>query len=311
MNTEVFPVAAGNPVYSGSMIPEIWSPKLLYKFYRATVFAEIANTDYEGEIANKGDTVHIRTTPDIVINDYEDGQSLDYQQPEPNTVDLLIDKGKYWAWKDTYVTRKQADYNYVDDWTSDASIQMRVNIDRGILADVYADAASANSGATAGAISESFDLGATGAPLALTRDNVIDFIQDLGTVLDENDVPEEGRWAVFPSWVVNLIGKSDLKDASLTGDSVSVLRNGRVGMIDRFTIYRSNQLSTTTDGSYTPTNVIAGHPAALTFASQLTENEGPFKHPNFFGDFYRGLQVYGYEVLKGQAMCHGYVRKSG
>jgi len=33
---------------SGNYIPEIWSGKLLEKFYEATVFAHISNTDYEG-----------------------------------------------------------------------------------------------------------------------------------------------------------------------------------------------------------------------------------------------------------------------
>ena len=39
-----FPVDAG---YTGSkFIPEIWSGKLQVKFYKSTVFGEIANTDY-------------------------------------------------------------------------------------------------------------------------------------------------------------------------------------------------------------------------------------------------------------------------
>jgi len=33
---------------SGTYIPEIWSGKLIEKFYLATVFAAISNTDYEG-----------------------------------------------------------------------------------------------------------------------------------------------------------------------------------------------------------------------------------------------------------------------
>jgi hypothetical protein len=37
-----------NPAYSGVFIPEIWSGKLLEKFYSATVLAAISNTDYEG-----------------------------------------------------------------------------------------------------------------------------------------------------------------------------------------------------------------------------------------------------------------------
>ena len=40
------PSAAGYPAYSGTFIPEIWSGKLVEKFYDATVFGDIANTDY-------------------------------------------------------------------------------------------------------------------------------------------------------------------------------------------------------------------------------------------------------------------------
>ena len=40
--------ASGTPQYSGTFIPEVWSTKLLVKFYAATVLAAICNTDYEG-----------------------------------------------------------------------------------------------------------------------------------------------------------------------------------------------------------------------------------------------------------------------
>ena len=49
-----------SPAYSGIFIPAIWSGKLIEKFYNATVLAAIANTDYEGEIKNYGDTINIR-----------------------------------------------------------------------------------------------------------------------------------------------------------------------------------------------------------------------------------------------------------
>ena len=60
-----------NPAYSGTFIPELWSGKMLEKFYSATVLAAISNTDYEGEISEKGDKVIIRQTPTITIRDYE------------------------------------------------------------------------------------------------------------------------------------------------------------------------------------------------------------------------------------------------
>jgi hypothetical protein len=304
-----FPVDTGVPTHAGTMIPEVWAGKLLVKFYEATVFGEIANTDYEGEIKGQGDTVHIRTTPDITISTYVKGQKLVHQQPEPNVVDLLIDKGEYWSFIAQYVDKAQADYDFVNDWTSDASSQMKIKIDSGILGDIYADAHAGNKGATAGAKSGSVDLGTTGASIALTKANVLDYIVDMGTVLDEQNAPEEGRWLVMPPWACGMIKKSELHDASISGDGTSMLRNGRIGMIDRFTIYRSNQLATTVDGADTPTNMVFGHKSGLTFASQLTENEGPMKHPDYFGDYYRGLQVFGYKVAKAESVGHFYAKR--
>lgn len=40
-----YPVASGTPSLSGSFIPTIWSKKLQVKYYAATVFGDIANTD--------------------------------------------------------------------------------------------------------------------------------------------------------------------------------------------------------------------------------------------------------------------------
>ena len=93
-----YPIAAASvvsPAYSGTFIPQIWSSKLIEKFYAATVLSAISNTDYEGEIKGQGDLVKIRTTPTLIINDYTSGQTLTNQRPASSVVELLIDKGKY------------------------------------------------------------------------------------------------------------------------------------------------------------------------------------------------------------------------
>ncbi len=304
----VTPVAAGIVSHSGNLTPEIWSGKTLVKFYTATVFADISNTDYEGEIKDAGDTVHIRTIPDITINDYFIGQDLKYERPETPIVDLLIDKGKSYALAINDVEKLQSDIAYVEKWTDDAGEQLAIAIDKGILADIYPDAAAANSGSTAGKVSGELDMGATGAPVNLDKTNILDYIVDMGTVLDENDIPQTQRWVVLTALFCGMIKKSDLKDASLAGDGTSIMRNGRMGAIDRFTLYSSNQVATTVEGAKTAYNCIFGHPAALTFASQLVKNE-TLKNPWDFGDLLRGLQVYGYKVIKDQAMGHFYAVK--
>jgi len=299
--------APGVPQLSGITIPEIWSTNLLVKFYEATVFNAIANSDYEGEIQAMGDTVHIQTTPDITINDYVKGQELDYENPEPGQIDLDINKAKTWSFVVNNVDKFQSNYDIQDDWARDGSEKMKISIDTSILASVYADVAATNTGATAGKISGDIDLGSVGSPLALTKSNIIDEINRWSQVLTEQDVPETDRYCVIPASAVQRISSSDFRQVQITGDEVSIARNGRVGMIGGFTIYQSNLIDTVTDGADNVFNMIFGHKSALTFASSLVEHD-TIPNPKGFGVLNRGLQVYGYKVIKPEAMGHVYAK---
>ena len=309
----VYPVATGAPDFSSTgtskFIPQIWSTKLIIKFYLSTVFGEISNTDYEGSISKFGDKVIIRTVPDTTIGTYVKNQKLNYEQPESASVELNIDKGKYFAFACDNVDKRQADINFVEKWSDDAAQQMKIAIDYDVLNNVYTGAVAANKGANAGAISGGYNMGVTGTPVALSKTNVLDTIVDAGSVLSEQNVPETGRWMVVPGWMANLIKKSDLKDASLTGDAVSPLRNGRIGIIDTFTLYISNNYASVTDGSDTCYNILFGTNHAITFAAQMTDME-TLPNPDTFGQLIRGLNVYGYEVLKGEALGVVYAKKA-
>ncbi len=291
--------------YSGVYIPEIWSGKLVEKFYAATVFGEIANTDYEGEISGMGDQVNIRTVPDITITDYEIGDVLTYQQPASANVTLLIDQGKYFAFRIDDVEKHQTDLQLMNDWADDASQQMKITVDTDILLDtgkgLLPDVPAENQGATAGVISTDINLGDGTTPVALTTANILNTIVDLGIVLDEQNVPESGRWLILDAKAIGLIKKSDLKDASLAGDGTSILRNGRVGMIDRFTIFLSNNVPRGV-GAGNAIIGYAGHKSALTFASQFTNME-TLRAESTFGDLMRGLNVFGYETIKPEALA--------
>lgn len=303
----VYPAASGvRNIGSTTMkyIPTIYSGKMLVKFYTNTVFGAIANTDYEGEIKAQGDKVEIRALPDITINTHRKGMTLTYEQPEATAVSLDIDQGKTWSFATNIVEDAQTDIkDYAEKWGDVAQKQMKIQIDSDILGNVYTDAHASNSGASSGAIAGDIELGTDGGTsVTLAKTDVLEKIVDCGQILDEQDVPEEGRWMVIPAWMSSLILKSDLKDASLAGDGTSILRNGRLGMIDTFTLYKSNQLATSTDGaSATCTFILFGTRHGITFASQIVENEN-LKNPNAFGTLFRGLQVYGYKVVKPEAL---------
>ena len=290
---------------SGTYIPEIWSGKLIQKFYTATVFGSICNTDYEGEISAMGDKVKIRTVPDIVIRDYEIGQGLTYDRYRSDNVELLIDKGKYWGFNVNKVEEKQADIKYVSKWAEDASEQLKINIDGSILAAIPADPDADNMGATAGKIAGNVNLGAAGtnggSAVSLSRTTIVDKLVECGQVLTEQNVPVTNRWVVIPAWASTRIKISELKDASLSGDGNSMLRNGRIGRIDHFEIFVSNNISPVMEGTEPLYNLPFGHKSATTFASQLVENE-LIPNPTDFGQLMRGLQVYGFETIKPDAL---------
>lgn len=287
-------------------IPEIWSGKLQVKFYKSTVMAEITNNDWEGEIKGQGDKVHIRSIPTITIRDYTKGLNLTNEVPESTPIELTIDKGKYFSVVVDDVDEVQADVRLMDIFTNDAAEQMKITIDGDVLNSVAASAAAANKGATAGAISANINLGVAGTPRAVTKDNVLDVILDAGQVLDEQNVPEDGRWMVVSPWFAALLKKSDLRQAYLTGDDTSVLRNGKLGMIDRFTLYVSNNVNkVTADSAW---HFLAGTRDAISFASQITNVE-TLRAQTTFGNIVRGLNVYGFKVVKPEALVDVYVSR--
>lgn len=297
--------ARPSPEYTGVFIPEIWSGKIIEKFYDATVLAAIANTDYEGEIRNQGDKVRIRTKPTITIRDYEVDQSLQVERPSSDTVTLQIDKGHYFNTVLDDVMDVQSDLNQMSMWSDDAAEQMKITIDTEVLQFLLGQANSNNRGLAAGRISGNVNLGTAAAPLTLVPRNannsqveIMDLIVNMGQMLDEQNIPETGRWVVIPAWVASMIKRSELRDASLTGDSTTMMRNGRLGMIDRFTLYVSNLLPMGAAGGVMANNtaVYAGHSHGFTFASQLSKVE-TLRAESTFGTLLRGLQIYGRKVV--------------
>jgi len=275
--------AAASQLDAGNFVSEIWSKKLQAKFYAATVMSGITNTDWEGEIKTQGSKVRIRVRPDVVVSDWTVNGTISYTSLADNVIDLLVDRAKYFAFKLDDVDRAQADINIINEATQDAAEQMKITIDQDVLSYAYPLATSQV------------------ASTVVDRTSVLDWIINAGVLLDENNIPESMRWIVLPPWICGMIKSSDLKDASLAGDGTSILRNGRVGMIDRFEVYMSNNLATTNAGaSY---ECIAGSRDAITFASQVTKTDA-LRLETAFSDAVRGLNVYGRLVSKPEALVH-------
>ena len=315
-----------NPSYSGTFIPTIWSAKLNAKFYAASVFASICNRNWEGDIANLGDKVVINNIPSLTISDYVVGGNLVYQTPVPNTIEMVVDRAKSFAFQVSDVLDYQAKPNLMDMFSGDAAQQMRVVMDSTCLYRTFSNAAAANVGATAGAKSGLYNLGTPAAPIALSATNTLTTILALASVLDEQNVPDTGRFVIIDPLTRLWLLQTNLGSAYITGDATSPVRNGLIGRIDRFDVYVSNNapycpVSTnfwySGDGTETATAaassdahrkraIIAGQSAAIAFASQMAKTE-TLRNPTDFGDLVRGLNIFGHKVVKPEALTYAVV----
>lgn len=296
-----------------NFVPQIYSAKLQEKFYATAVVPALANTDWEGEISSYGDKVIIRTVPTVTIKDWStSGASVSYDSlgsgiDFTDSLTLTIDKAKYYAFTVDYIDSFMSDLNVIDMTTGDAAMQMSISVDKEVLAHLAAQSKTSPTFAN-GEIKQlsSFQYG-TGAS------SIVDKILEAGQALDEQNVPRDGkRFVVLNPGMARVLKNSDLKAAYLTGDSASPLRNGQIGEIDGMTIYVSNNLPNAIapavgdadtnkfeTGEQCP--VIVGHTVGLTFASQFIKHE-MLPLPDKFGFGVKGLQVYGYKIVKPESL---------
>ena len=256
-------------------IPEVFSKKLQAKFYAQTMLSEVTTNEYEGEISGLGNKVNIRSVPAVTVADYTG--SLSYADVTSGTIELNIDKAKSYAFKVDDILREQADIDFMNEAANDAAQNMKIAIEQDVFSNVAAG-------------SSLTDINAT--PSNLTTSNILGFILDAGQTLDENNIPEDNRYMIVSPAAASLLKQSELRQANLTGDAVSPLRNGFIGTIDRFNMYVSNNLATASS----VTSGLYGHPKAIAYASQMTNTES-VRLESSFGDGVRGLAVYGYKVV--------------
>lgn len=312
-----------SPSYSGTFIPALWSAKLNAKFYAASTFADCCSHNWEGEISGLGDKVVINNIPSIAINDYVVGGNLNYQVPPPSTTELQIDRAKWYGFAVSDVLEHQAKPNLMDMFSNDAAQQLRVALDSTCWYNTFSNANASNQGTTAGAKSGAFNLGSDTAPIVINAASsanialALQKILELASAMDEQNLPDEGRFIVLDPYYRTILMQSNLSQAQFMGDDKSIVRNGLIGTIDRFKVYVSNLLpyklasgtnwvsgagdeTSLSASSYAGAKtrvVIAGHTSAIAFASQITKTE-QLRNPTDFGDVVRGLTVFGHKVVK-------------
>lgn len=236
--------------------PEVWAATLLSVLERALVYASapVVNRNYEGEISQYGDTVHIVDIADPTIVDYTKDTDLTIEVLTDAEQQLLIDQSKAFAFEVDDIDMRQSRNGgaLMTEAAKRAGWGLRDVADRYVAAKMAGGAGSA-----------------LGLVDATTVTNVYDeLLVPASVTLDENDVPSEGRWIVLSPSVYGKL-QLDSRFVKANESGTNALHNGVVGDASGFTIMKSNnafQANRTglTADTHTGTKIIDGA-AAGTF----------------------------------------------
>jgi N4-gp56 family major capsid protein len=249
--------------------PEVWNAGLLSILDKALVFGSVANRNYEGDISEYGDTVHITDVDDVTIGDYT--PNTDLADPEVLTTNeqlLVIDQAKSFHFYVDDVDARQVrnDGALMDEAGRRAAFGLRDKVDTFLSGKV--------------ALSAGNHLGVIDGS---TVTNVYDkLVVPAGVALDEANVPEEMRWLIISPAAYGLL-QLDSRFIEADKSGTTALHNGVVGMAGGFRILKSNN-------AFQANRAITASIAVATTAKTLTGPVGTFSQ----GDI--GLTVTGTNI---------------
>jgi hypothetical protein len=266
-----------------NMLPSIWSARILAKLEKNLVFAQpgVVNRDYEGDIRADGDRVHIHSFNDLTVSSYtKNSTTISYENLTDSRVTLLIDQSKYFAFSVDDIDTAQMRPELIDAAADRAAYQLAEVADS-YIAGLYTGASTSSPDNT---IETS----------QFTATNVYEKFVDLSVLMDQVNLPAEGRYVVVPPWVKGLLLQNS---TFVTASQPSVVLNGQIGQIAGLNILVSNNVKTT-GTSPVVSHMMAGHASALAYAEQIVNVEG-LRLEGSFADAVRGLHLYGAKVLDG------------
>lgn len=271
---------------TATFVPEIWSAELLVAVQKSLVFGgpSVVNRDYEGEIAEKGDTVHINSFSDPTISTYTSGTTLTYEDLHTSDQTLVVDQGKSFSFKVDDIDKRQMAGDLMSKAMQRAGYKLRDGVDQ-LIEGLFAGVPSANAVGT---------VAVTSASPTAAYDSVL---VPLKVKLDEANVSTENRFCVIPPWMHGRLIRDDRfvrADASGKASGDGVQGNGYVGQAAGFNIMLSNNCSLVTGDDY---RVSAGVPDAITLAEQITEVEA-LRLQTTIADAVRGLLLYGAKLVR-------------
>ena len=288
-------------------LPSIYSKKVLNFFRKSSVVEAITNTDYAGEISAYGDSVKIIKEPVISVSDYTRGQDTTPTKLTDQELTLVVDSAKAFKFIVDDIETKMSHVNFKEVASSSAAYALKDSFDAAVIANMFSGLSASSPDHVLGADSATalaanvYD-GAGSVDIGLTSEtDPLNLMARMARLLDEQNVPEEGRWFVAGPDFYEQLGQSSSKLLSVDFNAgQGSIRNGLVssGKLRGFDMYKSNNIAATSNATG---KVLAGHISSTATAQTIISTE-VLRDPSSFGDIVRGLHVYGSKVLRDEAL---------
>lgn len=277
-----------------TFVPEIWAAEFLEALRANLVFGGtgVINRNYQGQIANKGDTVHVATVGDPTIRDYTEHTDITVDKLSDSSKDLTITEAKYFAFEMDDIEEVQVNNGpgTMSEAVQNAAFGLSSTADSFISAAMAAGVDSGNQvGGTAPDFSGTFDDG-------LAYEGVV---LPLKLKLDKAKVPRQGRWLVASPELEGALLHDDRFVRADASGSTEGLREGFIGRVAGFDVYQTTEVPTTAPASGVKgtQTILAGYPGAYTFADQIAKVERA-RMEKRFADLTKGLHLYGGKLLR-------------
>jgi len=292
-------------------LPSVYSKKVLNFFRKASVVEAITNTDYAGEISAYGDSVKIIKEPVISVYDYTRGSDTTQTKLTDQELTLVVDSAKAFKFIVDDIERDMSHVNFKEVATSSAAYALRDSFDAAVIESMFSGVSSSSPDHVLGADSATklgagvYD-GAGSIDLGVSAEtDPLDVLARMARLLDDANVPEEGRWFVASPEFYEQLSQSSSKLLSVDYNAgQGSIRNGLVssGKLRGFNMYKSNNIAAVTNASG---KCLAGHISSTATAQTIISTE-VLRDPSSFGDIVRGLHVYGAKVLRDDALVSAF-----
>lgn len=267
-----------------NFIPEVWSAKLLVALRNSLVYGAdgVVNREYEGEISQYGDTVHITSLVDPTIGNYTAHTDITVEDVDDADTILIINQSKYFAFEVDDVEKRQARGDVLNEQARKAGYLLKDAADQHI----------------AGLMAAGVDAGNLIAEqtVSVAANKAYEILVNLGVKLDEDNVPTDGRWVVVTPAFHGLLLQDSRFIAAGDAQGADVRTNGHVGRAAGFSIKVSNN-APNGPGAGAGKLIIAGYEGAVTFAEQIAKTEAA-RVEKRFADMVKGLHLYGGKVIR-------------